>query len=31
MIVDSDSFPFMIVGNKLDIAEEDRSVSEIAL
>ena len=27
MIVDPDSFPFMIVGNKLDIAEENRSVS----
>jgi hypothetical protein len=31
MIVDPDSFPFMIVGNKLDMADENRSVSEYAL
>ena len=28
MIVNADSFPFMVVGNKLDIANENRQVSE---
>lgn len=30
MIVNPESFPFMIVGNKLDIADESRQVSEQA-
>ena len=28
MIVNPETFPFMIVGNKLDISEESRQVSE---
>lgn len=28
MIVNQDTFPFMVVGNKLDIAEENRQVNE---
>lgn len=28
MIMNQETFPFMIVGNKLDIAEENRQVSD---
>ena len=31
MIVNPETFPFMIVGNKLDIAEDSRQVSEQAV
>jgi hypothetical protein len=31
MVVMPESFPFMVIGNKLDISDENRQVSTISL